>query len=124
MEFSVIEGTQHAVSKADIDASAPESVIVGADASARVQLPEAAPVLSQLCQRIQNENTLQLSSFRLILVTRNLAEAASLWEQALGLPPMGVSNQPEGVAVAKKISWGGTQESARSIIILTESLPI
>src|ERR1035441_7821844 len=124
MKFSAIEATQRAISKSDIDASLPESVIISADVSVRVQLAAATPVLSQLCQRIQNENTLQLSSFRLILMAGNLAEAVSPWEQALGRPQMGVSNQPEGVAVAKKITWGCTQESARSIIILTDLIAV
>jgi len=96
--------------------------MVSADGSSRI-LPEvAAPVLSQLCQRIQNENSLQLRAFRLILMTAKLSEASNFWERELGQPQVGVSNQAEGVAVGKNLSWGTSEESARSIILLTDTI--
>jgi len=105
----------------DVDGSAPETVMISADAS-RIRPDVAAPVISELCHRIRDENALQLRAFRLILLTANLNEATNFWERELGLPEVGVSNQAEGVAVGKNLSWGSTEESARSIIILTDTM--
>lgn len=122
IKLSVIENAQRGINKADVDGSPPETVMISADASARIRPDVAAPALSELCQRIQNENALQLRAFRLILFTANLNEATNFWERELGLPQVGVSNQAEGVAVGKNLSWGSTEESARSIIILTDMM--
>jgi hypothetical protein len=121
-KFLVIEDAQRGINKADVDGSASETVMVSADASARIRPDVAAPVIWELCQRIQNENELQLRAFRLILLTGNLNEAANFWERELGLPQVGVSNQTEGVAVGKNLSWGSTEQSTRSIIILTDTM--
>jgi hypothetical protein len=122
IKFSVIENAQRRINKMDVDGSAPETVMISADAPARIRPDVAAPVISELCQRIQDENTLQLRPFRLILLSANLNEATNFWEQELGLPQVGVSNQAEGVAVGRNLSWGSTEESARSIIILTDTM--
>ena len=122
ISFSVIGDGQLGISRATVDDSAPETVMIGADASARIRPDVAAPAISVLCQRIQNENELQLRALRLILLTANLGQASNFWEQELGIPQVGVSNQAEGVAVGKNFSWGNTENSARSIVILTDTM--
>ena len=111
IKFSVIEKTQRGINKADVDESAPETVMISADASARIRPDVAAPVLSELCHRIQNENALQLRAFRLILLTTNLNQATNFWERDLGVPQVGVSNQTEGVRQWARIYRGAALKS-------------
>jgi hypothetical protein len=106
--------------KAAIDAAPPGSMTIHADASARVQASAFGEALLPLLQRIQNENALVLSPLRLVLLTAELGNMVSRWQHALGLPQAGVSQQPEGTAVGKTMSWGRDAESARSLIILAD----
>jgi hypothetical protein len=106
--------------KAAIDASQPGSMTISADASAHVQASAFGDALLRLLQRIQKEDALVLSPLRLVLLTAELGNVVSRWQRALGLPEAGVSQQPEGTAVGKTMSWGRDAESARSLIILAD----
>lgn len=106
--------------KAAIDASLPGSITISAEASARVEASAFGDALLRLIQRLQNEDGLVLSPLRLVLVTRELGNAVIRWQRALGLPEAGVSQHPEGGAVAKTLSWGVDAESSRSLIILAD----
>jgi hypothetical protein len=110
------------IDKTDVDQCPLGSLMIRADTSNRLRLDVAGQPLLQLCQRIQNEHDLCLNPLRLFLLTADLAETASRWQRALGMPEAGVSNQPEGVAVSKFMCWGNDEESARSIIIIADTL--
>ena len=114
------ETSMHEPDKAAIDASQPGSMTITADATARVQSSVFGEALSRLLQRIQKEDKLVLSPLRLVLLTAQLGNVVTRWQRALGLPEAGVSQQPEGIAVAKTMSWGRDAESARSLIILAD----
>jgi hypothetical protein len=108
------------VDKAEIDASPPGSMTIRADSSARVKPANCAQSLNQMLESMQSEHALVLNPLRLILVTGEVGNTVVRWQRALGLPEAGVSEQREGVAVAKHMSWGTNEKSARSIIILAD----
>jgi len=55
IKFSVIENAQRRINKMDVDGSAPETVMISAMHRPRIRPDGAAPVISELCQRIQDE---------------------------------------------------------------------
>ena len=110
----------HEPDKAAVDASPPGSLTISADSSARVQSSAFGEALSQLLQRFQNEDAIVLTPLRLVVLTAELGNVVSRWQRALGLPEAGISQQPEGTAVAKTMSWGRDAESARSLIIMAD----
>ncbi|MGP8174232.1 MAG: hypothetical protein ACLP7O_06745 [Terracidiphilus sp.] len=114
------ETSKRGTDKAAIDASLPGSMTISADASARVAPADFEEALGRLFQSMGNDHALVLSPLRLVLLTAELGNAVGRWQSALGLPKAGVSQQPESVAVAKTISWGRDEESARSIIIMAD----
>lgn len=114
------EITTHEPDKAAVDASLPGSMTISADASARVQSSAFGDALLRLLQRFQNDDAIVLTPLRLVVLTAELGNVVSRWQRALGLPEAGVSQQPEGAAVAKTMSWGSNAESARSLIILAD----
>jgi hypothetical protein len=113
---------EHVVDKATIDDSQLGNLIISSDASVRIQADAADEALWQLYQEIQGNCALVLNPLRLILITANLGEVVSRWQGELGLPESGLSSQPEGIAMGKTMSWGDDQESARSIIILSDGI--
>lgn len=116
-----IQASMREMNKTEIDSSSPGSLTITADASS-IRPVGCVDVLGRILLRIRNEHALVLGPLRLILLTAELGNAVRRWQCALGLPESGISQQPEGIAVAKHISWGTDEKSARSIIILTDSI--
>lgn len=107
--------------KAQVDLS-PQGidVIIQSWPAAAPEPTVGAKSFSGLVQRMESEHGLLLTPLRLILVTANIGEAVNCWNRSLGLPETGVSQQAEGVVAGKHMSWGTSEESARSIIILPD----
>src|ERR1017187_5925457 len=107
-----------------VDASAPGSLTISMDPSTRADLQPA--IIGEALHRvIQNAKPpLFLGPLRLVIVTAEIGEAAKYWQRALGLPEAGTSDQPEGKAAGKHVSWGSDAESARSIIILADYIAV
>jgi len=76
--------------------------------------------LLPLLECMQKEYGLALKPLRVMVVTAKLGDTVDRWQHGLGLPEAGISNQPEGSAAAKTMSWGTDEESARSIIIVAD----
>ncbi len=110
------------VDKTTIDSSQIGTLTISTDASVHIQTDAADEALWRLYQKIQDDCALILNPLRLILITANLGEIVCRWQSALGLPESGLSSQPEGFAMGKTLSWGDDQESARSIIILSDGI--
>jgi len=108
------------VNKTEIDLSLPGSMIISADDSARFKPAAFVEPLESILKKLKNEHALVLNPLRLILLTAELGNAVTRWQRALGVPEAGVSQQPEGLAVAKSMSWGTDEQTARSIIILAD----
>lgn len=108
--------------KSAIDGSLPGSMMISADVSARVEPSAFREAFLRLLERIQNDGVLLVSPLRAVLLTAELGNAVRRWQRSLGLPESGVSQQPEGNAVAKTMSWGRDAESARSLIILADCI--
>src|SRR5437016_5749604 len=89
------------IGKAQIDCSPPGLITISVDDPVRVDpvlfRQEFAPVL----KRIKGERSLIITPLRHILLTSKIRNAVVNWQVALGLPQAGVSEQPEGAAVAK-----------------------
>jgi hypothetical protein len=117
-----IQTSMREMNKTEIDVSPPGSLMISADASTSVKPVTCVEAFDRTLLRIRNEHALVLGPLRLILLTAELGNAVRRWQRALGLPEAGVSQQPEGVAVAKSMSWGTDEKSARSIIILADSI--
>lgn len=118
------ETSTHEPDKAAVDASLPGSLTISADSSARIQSSAFGEALSPLLQRFQNEDAIVITPLRLVVLTAELGNVVSRWQRALGLPEAGISQQPEGTAVAKTMSWGKDAESARSVIIMADYMAV
>jgi len=56
----------------------------------------------------------------MILLTPELGSRVRDWQRKLGLPEAGISEQPEAGGVAKTLTWGTNEVSARAIVLLSD----
>jgi hypothetical protein len=113
------ETSRQETDKAAVDASLAGSITISTDGCA---IDPAAfwQALLPLLQSMQNEDRLALKPLRLVVLTAKLGDTVGRWQRALGQAEAGVSQQPEGSAAAKTMSWGTDEESARSVVILAD----
>ena len=113
------------VDKAAIDAAEEGSWLIFTERAQIVSAENFSNTVDRILGRMEKHGTfLDLSPLRLILLTPELHSRAKDWQRQLGKPEAGVSQQAEGEVGGKTMSWGVDRSSARTIILLSDTLAL